>query len=109
MVEVQLTTLLGPSSLLPRLHGHAGAGSLRVRHPLRVRHLQPEDPGRVAGMDGGVQPFSSPGPAEAPSPASPLGLAEIGAYGCAPVAQRLLEPELGLRYLKLVRCFLQRV
>lgn len=85
-----------PGSLLPRLDGDTGAGSLRLRHPLRVRHLQPEDPGRVAGTDRGVRPSPSPGTAEAPSLASPLNWAKIRVYGRSPLVWGLLEPELVL-------------
>lgn len=85
-----------PGSLLPRLDGDAGAGSLRLRHPLRVRHLQPEDPGRLAGTDRGEQLSPSPGTAEAPSPSSPSDQATTGVYRRFPFAWRLLEPELVL-------------
>ena len=35
--------------LLPRLAGDAGDPGDRLRHPLRVRHLRPGDPRRLAG------------------------------------------------------------
>ncbi len=35
--------------LLPRLDGDAGDPVARLRHPLRVRHLRPGDPRRLAG------------------------------------------------------------
>lgn len=47
------------SSLLPGLHGHAGAGSIRLRHPLRVWYLQSEDCQRLAGtFANSSHPFS---------------------------------------------------
>ena len=30
-------------------HGHVGASRIRVRHPLRLRHVPPENPQRVSG------------------------------------------------------------
>ena len=38
-----------PGRLLPRLAGHARDPRHRLRHPLRVRHLRPGDPRRLAG------------------------------------------------------------
>ena len=38
-----------PRGLHPGLGGHPGAALLRLRHPLRVRHLPAEDPGRLPG------------------------------------------------------------
>lgn len=37
-------------SLFPGLHGLSGSGCLWIRHPLRVRHLQPENCQRLAGV-----------------------------------------------------------
>ena len=42
----------GPAGgLLPGLAGHAGDPGHRLRHPLRVRHLRPGDPRRLAGRE----------------------------------------------------------
>ena len=42
----------GPARrLLPRLAGDPGAPVDRLRHPLRVRHLRPGDPRRLAGRE----------------------------------------------------------
>ncbi len=42
----------GPAGrLLPGLAGHPGAPVDRLRHPLRVRHLRPGDPRRLAGRE----------------------------------------------------------
>ena len=35
--------------VLPGLAGHPGASGDRLRHPLRIRHLRPGDPRRLAG------------------------------------------------------------
>ncbi len=42
-----------PGGLLPRFAGHAGYSGGRLRHPLRVRHLQADLRGRLAGGEAG--------------------------------------------------------
>ena len=62
--------------LLPRFHGHHVDPGLRLRHPLRVRHLPAEDRGRRAGGDPGqLAPLPQPlgdGPPGAPAPGQVL-------------------------------------
>jgi hypothetical protein len=42
-----------PGGLFPGQHGHAGTAQHRLRHPLRVRHVQAAHPGRAPGRTAG--------------------------------------------------------
>ena len=56
--------------LLPRFHGHLAIPLLRVRHTIRIRHILPEDHGRLADRSAGqlapVRQFLGIPPGRAP-------------------------------------------
>ena len=60
-----------PGGLLHGLAGHAADSRHRLRHPLRVRHLRPGDPRRLAGGGAPTSGCASATPGRSRGPRSP--------------------------------------
>ena len=56
------------AACLPRLAGHARDPGHRLRHPLRVRHLRPGDPRRLAGRESPTSGCASATPGRSRGP-----------------------------------------